>query len=232
MENDYHFFIGMVKDIFSHPSEYALGSMFISPFCLGIIGAALVLGWLLGLVLRRLRPGRPARPFLYASLLLILAGLISGLLPRTDVMSMDLALCFLPPVFVVLAFSALVVWLRRRGFGKILKTSALLWCAFAAGLVLCCGLSSGLNAWRYAAARAYVERAMPVLDKIKAEKGAYPATLPIASLGEPPVLVQGAYHSTGQEFSFWCDDPVHFMGYSYVFYSSERVWHGQDFSLY
>jgi hypothetical protein len=86
-----------------------------------------------------------------------------------------------------------------------------------------------IDRWKIDAVDAYVTRAVPILDKMKNNSGAYPATLPVAVFGEPPSLLRdyGTYTAAKDTFRFeYVDEPAGWAGGegALKFESSTRRW--------
>ena len=97
------------------------------------------------------------------------------------------------------------------------------------GLALAYGSGRAVNLWEISSARAYVDRAVPLLEAAKSREGAYPAKLPVAQLGAPPFLLRSdeGYTSNGQTFSFAYTDPAGLMD-GYIYTNSTHVWEHGD----
>ena len=139
-------------------------------------------------------------------------GLWSGLALNerivNDTLVEGLALCILAPFALVLLIISLIKLLRKRKLGLGIKRALLVW-------------------YEVSSARAYAIKAVPFLDEIKANEGSYPATLPVSSLGRPPLLLQTsyAYSSDGKEFRFEYQDPSEYnLRNIHEFDSTDRNW--------
>jgi len=158
-------------------------------------------------------------------------GLWSGLALNerivNDTLVEGLALCILAPFALVLLIISLIKLLRKRKLGLGIKRALLVWCALASGLFVSSITSKSVNWYEVSSARAYAIKAVPFLDEIKANEGSYPATLPVSSLGRPPLLLQTsyAYSSDGKEFRFEYQDPSEYnLRNIHEFDSTDRNW--------
>jgi hypothetical protein len=204
----------------------------------GIIAVGFILNTLLGLKMGWIRLDKPfnlaaASKFSLTIIILLLGAVMGVLFQETLFFNFLLAQggleYFVIPYFFFLSAYTLI----KRFFGKKVGSSfglgALVGCACAASIFLFLGVGLGIIVWKNSATRSYVDRAVPVLDEIKAQKGAYPLTLPVSLLGEPPSLLRnfGEYSSDGNEFRFeYVDNPAGWAGGSddYEFDSSTRHW--------
>jgi hypothetical protein len=204
----------------------------------GIIMVGLVLNVLLGLATGRIPSDPPFRPkaqsLLSLALIIFLLGGLWGVFMQEELFRSFLLVLagltlFVIPYFIGIAVFASIAWLSGRkmgrGFGLVLVTGAA-----CAGSLIFSGIVGGqINAWKIAAVRGYVARALPVLDEIQAQKGSYPTTLPVSLLGEPPELLKnyGDYSSNGSSFQFeYLDEPAGWAGGRdlYQFDDSTRKW--------
>jgi hypothetical protein len=167
-----------------------------------------------------------------AGIIILALGALMGILCQDELfrnfcLSLE-ALAFLIPFLLVVALIALIQRMIGGKIGGWLSWLALIGASSALSILIFLGVGGGINAWKVSALKNYVAHAVPVLDKIKAQKGSYPSTLP-SSLGEPPSLLRdyGEYSSDGQEFRFeYVDEPAGWAGGegALQFNSSDRKW--------
>ena len=184
----------------------------------------------------RFHPGHsPAMksPKIILATLIVLIGLLLGLLLQDGlflnrVVSMQVLMILTP----LLALLIVGVVIRRTFWRKVGD-----WLSYAITIVGSSVLAAiafrvtndSMDVWKNKAVVAYVARAVPILDEIKDQKGAYPTTIPIATLGEPPELLRkyGSYSSDGNGYRFeYIDEPDGWAGgIGFLeFNSTERRW--------
>jgi len=158
-------------------------------------------------------------PKWFLSLAIVSFGLILGVSFQDELfMAYLLALTGLGiiiPLTLVIGLVALGFILARRRMGNLLSFSLV--AGLSAIVSLFCFMKTGelINRWKVNDVDSYVARAVPVLDRIKHEQGAYPAKLPIDLLGEPPELLRyyGDYTATPTTFCFeYVDEPAGWAG--------------------
>jgi hypothetical protein len=117
----------------------------------------------------------------------------------------------------------------RRPIGNLLRYLFLI--CFASALSLICFLGTGslINRSKIDAVDHYVTHAAAILDQIKAREGAYPPTLPVRLIGEPPSLLRdyGSYTATRDTFCFeYTNEPAGWAGGEGLlkFDSTDRKW--------
>jgi hypothetical protein len=136
--------------------------------------------------------------------------------------------------FVIFALSALIFGILaaclaamdRRigpclGYGLLISISSLI------SLLVFGETGSLIDTWKVDAVHHYVARVVPVLDEIKRKEGAYPSTLPIDRIGDPPELLRkyGHYTSTSSTFRFdYDDEPAGLEESAFEFDSTARRW--------
>ena len=170
---------------------------------------------------------------LWLTAVILLAGVIAGVLRQDELFANFMltltALTFAIPYVIVVTLIAIVVRLMKLKIGNVLGFAVVAGYAFIGSIFLFVLVGREINCWKVASTESYVARAVPVLDKIKARDGAYPATLPVLVLGEPPELLRsdGDYSSNGTEFRFeYVDEPAGWAGGEGLleFDSSNRKW--------
>jgi len=139
------------------------------------------------------------------------------------------SLVILTPLTLLLGLIASVCFIARRSVGIYLKYSLVVSLALLLSLVSLFGTACLINRWKVDAVESYVLRAATILDRIKAETRAYPETLPINIIGEPPSLLRdyGDYTATKDTFCFeYIDEPAGWAGGEGLlkFDSSTRKW--------
>jgi hypothetical protein len=187
----------------------------------------LLLGKLSVVALRRLIKVVPANTGFFVSCGIIVAiGVVLAVTYQGEFTQLTLmkagAVYFLAPSLVVLVAWGLVTLLRRRNPTPIWR-AAFVWVVFAVGMGLSFAMGYAINQWKIEAAKSFVLRAIPVLDKMVHDEGAVPASLP-ASLGKPPILLQYCGRWQGDKnFSFTYSDPSEFDA-QYILTGSDRSW--------
>jgi hypothetical protein len=216
-----------------HVSEWPMffGDAAMGPVALILCG--IFLNFIAEIAARRLgrplaRP-RPLRLFLLIAALGIVAGCIfqgSFLSIALEEMSAD---WFFPPFFLVVVVVAVVAIFLPK-FRKVAAGMAVVCLASALGIALAYCSGREVNLWEISSARAYVERAVPLLEAAKSRDGAYPKDLPIAELGWPPILLwgRGGYTSNGKTFYFGYDNPADWLCNHYSYSSLSREWKFDD----
>jgi len=124
--------------------------------------------------------------------------------------------------FVILFLCGIVTALRSKPFGSRIRSAGLIWCACALSLFLSQAISNSSYYWEYYSVRAYVAKAVPVLNAIKAKTGSYPAKLPTAELGEPPSVLKYFGEKDYYSFQYW---ETGGWGDTYIFLGSDGAWH-------
>lgn len=162
----------------------------------------------------------------------VILGLIAGILFQDDIWKT----CYVAVVYLVVGIPFLIIvailmliYPKKLRFGSwsrhlVLVISAL--SLFAVTMVISMCL---INRWKIGAVEAYVVRAVPVLDRIKAQTGGYPSRLPVKIIGEPPSLLRdyGTYTATATVFCFeYVNEPAGWAGGegALKFDSSTRRW--------
>jgi hypothetical protein len=146
-------------------------------------------------------------------------GVFLGVIFQEDLFSAFLfvlmGLGVMVPLTLIIGLVAFGFLLARRQIGKLLSFSLVV--GFSSIFSLFCFMQTGslLNKWKVDAVWTYVARAVPVLDRIKQEKGSYPSKLPVDLLGEEPELLRyyGDYTATPSTFRFeYVDEPAEWAG--------------------
>ena len=215
------------------------GIAFSAKWPIGIIVTALILNTLLGLMTGQIRSNKPFDLVTHSKfclgLIILILGASMGVffrdhLYRNFTIMIDGLTYFIFPYFLLMVMFALFRWISGRNVGTGFRIAAVIGGACAFSLVLSMIVGARINAWRMAEVRSYVARAAPVLEEIKAREGAYPSTLPVSSLGEPPLLLRsfGDYSSDGSGYRFeYLDEPAGWAGGRndfYTFDSLTRQW--------
>ena len=177
----------------------------------------------------------PAMKYLKIALatVILLVGLLLGLLLQDELFGHFLAalaaLVILVPLSALLIVAVLVHRKMKRKVGQVLSFATTIAGSSVLAVFVFQATNGRMDAWKNHAVKAYVARAVPILDGYKARHGAYPISLPVSLLGEPPELLQkfGDYSSDGKEFHFeYIDEPAGWAGGEgfLEFTSSERKW--------
>ena len=170
---------------------------------------------------------------LWLTLAILLLGVVIGFILQDELYSNTLlalaALTLSIPYVLVITIFAITVRLLKIKVGMWLGFAVVAGYASLGSIFLFLFVGSELNSWEVDSTLSYVARAVPVLDKMKAQDGSYPRSLPVSELGEPPYLLKnyGNYSSNGSGFRFeYEDEPASWAGGEgpVVFDSSDREW--------
>jgi hypothetical protein len=166
-------------------------------------------------------------------LLIAALGIVAGCVLQGSFLSRGLetasARWFFPPLFLLVGALAVTAFFRP-GYRKVATSLAVVSFASVLSIALAYGTGCKMNLWEISSARAYVARAVPLLEAAKLRDGTYPSSLPIADLGAPPILLAGpkAYISDGRTFSFGYDNPADWLVTYYSYSSSSHEWVKDD----
>lgn len=153
------------------------------------------------------------------SLAIVTVGVVLGVDFRDELFKAYLCaligLALIAPLTLIIGVTALVFVLANKRIGNFLKFGLVF--GLSSIVSLFCFMATGdlINRRKVDAVNAYVARAVPVLDRIKQERGTYPQKLPVDLLGEPPELLRdyGDYTTTAAGFSFeYVDEPAEWAG--------------------
>lgn len=164
---------------------------------------------------------------------IVLLGLVMGVVKQNDLFAdflLYVGLIFFSSAFtIVFGLIALGIFLWKRRVGKFLSYSLTIGCSSIISVKLFMETGAWLNRCKVDAVESYVARAVPILDQIKQQRGAYPTNLPVDLLGEPPELLRddGYYSATSSSFQFeYVDEPAGWAGGegALEFDNINRVW--------
>jgi hypothetical protein len=170
------------------------------------------------------------------SVAILLAGLCLGVVMQNDLFGNFFlwvgGLAISIGLTSILGLVALGIFLWKRRIGNFLSYGLVIGCSSIVSIHLFYETGVWLNRCKVDAVESYVTRAVPILDRIKQEKGAYPTNLPTELLGEPPQLLRndGYYSATASSFCFgYVDEPAGWAGsVALEFDNTNREWRDDD----
>lgn len=161
--------------------------------------------------------------FIIMTLLAItLAFLREGNFDSMLILTVILFFCIIPAILFMACYT---IWNRCKNiqsdwlitFWRVIAITV--W-----AIVLSVLLGKGMHHWRERETRAYVEKAVAVLDEIHRTKGSYPISLPIDKIGKPPKWLKGNECTlTPDSFYFSYSDPSRMMSL-WEYSSNNRKW--------
>jgi len=162
------------------------------------------------------------------TIIVLSVGVVGGVIFKGNVLHAIIMIGFglygLAPFGIFLLLYALFSARRGREFPAWFKETSKNWTLLVAALLLSYGVGMSIHSYQIRSVKAYVARAVPILDEIRKREGSYPQKLPEA-LGKPPWLLRTpiGYTTRGEIFQFAYSDNKGFMG-GYKFNSKSRQW--------
>lgn len=148
----------------------------------------------------------------YVAALILALGALSGVLLQGEFMRpLQLTCCVLLALVLAIIFFVASTSKESRGAPRHIWQ---IWLMFAGGLFFSWLVSFSIYHYRMHEAKSYVARAIVVLEKIKARDHAYPPSLPVSELGQPPTSFKGDryYYSDGKTYTFEFFEPSGVLG--------------------
>jgi hypothetical protein len=163
---------------------------------------------------------------------IMISGLVAGIIFQDNIggvlhLAIDTLVIIVP--FVVTGIVGILRIFSRKRLRIIIRYSILIGSSSILSVIIVIATVWLINKWKIDAVEAYVLRAVPILDQIKAQSGTYPSQLPTELIGKPPVLLRyyGSYTATSASFCFeYINEPAGWAGGEGAlrFESSTRKW--------